>query len=166
MCRGDGGLALALLFGTRPCTSVWVWLQIGFSMATRHVVTKCPNRYGVNTVVLDPSGLAAHPALVVAGNLLVELGLVMGVYDADDLARLEFGDVLQPREATKKWYGPSRCELASCAADALCPHTLHVTLLLTPCCGRVCIVAYELHMCMSYMHAACAGTLSVRSMTC
>lgn len=132
-------------------------------MTTRHVVTKSPNRYGVNTVVLDPSGLSAHPALVVAGNVLVELGLVMGVYDAQDIAKLEFGDVLQPREESKDWCALSRWELASCAADALCPHMLHVdrcvlvavlsSLYRCICACRTCICACR--TCMLHVQVCC-----------
>jgi len=78
-------------------------VQTGYALHTRHVVDKCPNAYGVNTVALDPTGLRATPSLAIAGNLLVELGLVMGVYDAAEVHALPFGATLAPQAHAREW---------------------------------------------------------------
>lgn len=39
----------------------------------------------------------------IAGNLLVELGLVMGVYSAEDINALPFGGAMQPQEHAREW---------------------------------------------------------------
>lgn len=86
-------------------------LQVGWALQTRHVVTKCPNNYGVNTLVLDPTGLQASPGLPIPGSLLVQLGMAMGVYDAATIVNTPYGGLMKPNPHTKEW-----CDSAQPAA--------------------------------------------------
>lgn len=78
-------------------------VQVGYALCTRHIFEKAVNKYGVSTVALDPTGLKNKDSLASVGNLLVELGLVMGVYDAADIASVPFGDALKPQKHAREW---------------------------------------------------------------
>lgn len=91
-------------------------LQVGYALSTRHVFEKRLNAYGVSTVALDPMGLQTSESLAIVGNILVELGLVMGAYDAAEIAAVPFGGTLKPQEHAREW----------CASISLGPTTQHV----------------------------------------
>lgn len=84
-------------------------LQVGYALSTRHVFEKRMNAYGVSTVALDPMGLQTSESLAIVGNNLVELGLVMGVYDAAEIAAVPFGGTLKPQEHAREWCAPAVC---------------------------------------------------------
>lgn len=83
-------------------------MQPAYALVTHHEVSKCPNRYGVNTLVADPTGQTTARHKPVVGNSVVELGLAMGVYDPKDLAELPYGGVLKPRPHAADWCAPTR----------------------------------------------------------
>ena len=73
-------------------------------MVTRHLVSKAPNNYGVHVVGLNPLGMQTSPGLVIVGNALIELGLVMGAFSADDMTKVPFGGTLQVQAHAREWY--------------------------------------------------------------
>lgn len=87
-------------------------VQPAYALVTHHEVNKCPNRYGVNTLVADPTGLTTIRHTPVVGNSVAELGLAMGVYHPQDLADLQYGEALTPRAHAADWYVPALCSSA------------------------------------------------------
>lgn len=88
------------------CTALIGAVQIGFAFVSHHEVNKCPNSYGVPVLALDPTGQPVSPSMPVIGSLLVQLGLAMGVYDADQIQKLQYNQRLCPKEHAQDWCGP------------------------------------------------------------
>lgn len=78
-------------------------MQMGFAFVSHHAVNKCPNQYGTPVLALDPTGQRMSPSMPVVGSLLVQLGLVMGVYDAEQITRLPYNAPLRPKPHAQHW---------------------------------------------------------------
>lgn len=101
--------------GSRACSDSPGVVQIGWAFVSWHVQSKAPNNYGVNVVGLNPLGMEALPGRVIVGNALIELGLVMGVFSAQDMLNVPFGETLPLRERAKEW-----C-VVCCRPPCMCP---------------------------------------------
>ena len=89
-----------------------VGVQAGFALVTNLTMDKAPNSCGQKMMAVDPIGQRTDANTPLAGNSVVELGLVMGAYDAGELAALQYEEELRPRPHAKEWYGaakPLRC---------------------------------------------------------
>lgn len=78
-------------------------VQVGWAVVTRHLVSKAPNNYGVHVVGLNPLGMSTSPGLVIIGNALMELGLVMAVFSAGDMANVPFGGTVHVQPHAREW---------------------------------------------------------------
>lgn len=110
---------------------------MGFAFVSHHVVNKCPNQFGTPVLALDPTGQRVSPSMPVVGSLLVQLGLVMGVFDAEQIVSLPYNSRLCPKPHAQEW-------CVSCNKCAL--RGLHACVCRRPCfCVSACTAA-SLHV--------------------
>lgn len=75
--------------------------------------SKAPNNYNVNVVRLNPLGMEALPGRVLVGNALIELGLVMGAFNAHDMLKVPFGEAVPVQEQhAKEWRAVCRGDMS------------------------------------------------------
>lgn len=75
-------------------------------MATAHVVSKCPNVYGVQTLSLDVTGMKRKSLLPIIGDLVVQLGIAMGAIDAAEVANLPYNSPVPIKADALEWCDP------------------------------------------------------------
>ena len=97
-------LVLHVMHAARVGLSYEWSVQAGFALVTNLAMDKAPNAFGMKMIALDPIGQRLDAGTALAGNSIVELGLVMGAYDAGELAALSYGEELRPRPHAREWY--------------------------------------------------------------
>eukprot|EP00892_Ulva_mutabilis_P010914 jgi/Ulvmu1/8195/UM041_0003.1 len=78
--------------------------KVGYALVCVSQCDKAPNSYGVKTIALDCLGMDQDGLVPLVGNMLVELGLAMGVYTPAMLRSLVNGDTLLPAADKREWY--------------------------------------------------------------
>lgn len=78
----------------------------GFTAVQVTRADKAPDARGPRLSTFDPTGVTDDHTVALVGNMLVELGVAMGVFDLAKVGKLAEGEVVQMEDGCAEWYGP------------------------------------------------------------
>lgn len=103
--------------------------RVGYTAVQLTNFDKSPHVRGVRMSAFDPTGITQDGTVALVGNMLVELGTAMGVYNAATLQRLGNGDPVEVNEACADWWGAPL--VVSCGRRRRPPCTYPVSCVVT-----------------------------------
>lgn len=82
--------------------------RVGYTAVQLTNFDKAPHKRGVRLGAFDPTGVMQDNTVAMVGNMLVELGATIGVYDAAALHKMKPGEEVAFGGECADWWAPSR----------------------------------------------------------